>query len=72
MKLLSLSLWKNVSLTNFFLLFRMTEKYGMKLVFKKTFADFFTENITDRDNKALISRMSALEVIQLINPVPHN
>ena len=44
----------------------MAEKYGMKLVFKKTFADFFTENITDRDNKALISRMSALEVITLI------
>ena len=42
---------------------RMSEKYGMKLVFKKTFADYFTENIVDRDHKALIARMSALEVL---------
>ena len=42
---------------------RMSEKYGMKLVFKKTFADYFSENIVDRDHKALIARMSALEVL---------
>lgn len=40
---------------------KMAEKYGMKLVFKKTFADYFNENSTDRDHKSLLSRMSALE-----------
>ena len=46
----------------FCIVYRMAEKYGMKLVFKKPFADYFNENITDRDHKALIARMSALEV----------
>ena len=40
----------------------MAENYGMKLVFKKPFADYFNENCADRDHRSLLSKMSALEV----------
>ena len=44
----------------------MAEKYGIKLVFKKPFADYFNENSADRDHRSLLSKMSALEVSAVI------
>ncbi len=41
---------------------RMAEKYNMKLVEKKTFADYFDEKITSEDGRGLIGRMQSLEV----------
>lgn len=40
---------------------KMAEKYGMKLIFKKPFAEFFKEQITQNEGRALIGRMQALE-----------
>ena len=40
----------------------MAEKYNMKLVEKKTFADYFDEQITKEDGRGLIGRMQSLEV----------
>jgi len=40
----------------------LCEKYGMKLVEWKPFAQFFEENSKDKENFRLIRRMQALEV----------
>ena len=40
----------------------MAEKYGMKLVYKTPFAEFFNKHVENRDHKNLLSRMQALEV----------
>lgn len=44
-------------------LFRLAEKYGMKLVYKKTFAEFYEEKISKQEPRALIGKMQALEVV---------
>ncbi|XP_074645129.1 mRNA cap guanine-N(7) methyltransferase-like [Tubulanus polymorphus] len=40
---------------------KLAEKYGMKLVSRKPFSEFFSENITKGDHRSLIGRMQALE-----------
>ena len=40
----------------------MAEKYGMKLIKRLSFADYFKENIEKGEARSLISRMQALEV----------
>lgn len=40
---------------------KMAEKHGMKLVYKKPFADFFNEYVQDFEHKSLLGRMKALE-----------
>lgn len=50
--------------------FRMAAKYGMKLVYRKTFAEFFDEQIHNGEGRSLLGRMQALEVSWLwINKV---
>ncbi|XP_030645161.1 mRNA cap guanine-N(7) methyltransferase [Chanos chanos] len=39
----------------------MAKKYNMRLVYKKTFYEFFQEKIKNEQNKLLMQRMSALE-----------
>lgn len=39
----------------------MAKKYNMRLVFKKTFSEFFQEHVTDEQHKSLMQRMHALE-----------
>lgn len=41
---------------------RMAEKYGMKLVYRKPFADLFEEHIKNGEGRGLIGRMQGLEV----------
>lgn len=41
---------------------RMVKKYNMKLVYKKTFLEFYEEKIKNNENKMLLKRMQALEV----------
>ncbi|XP_077982335.1 mRNA cap guanine-N(7) methyltransferase-like [Glandiceps talaboti] len=48
-------------LVYFPLLVKMAEKYKMKLVYKKTFAQFFKDMVKDKENEELLSRMQALE-----------
>lgn len=41
----------------------MAEKYGLKLISKKPFAEFFNENVNVAgENRGLLGRMQALEV----------
>ena len=40
----------------------MAEKYGMKLVEKKTFAEYFNKMIESGEGRGLIGRMQSLEV----------
>ena len=48
----------------------MAKKYGLQLLFKKSFADFYKENTTEKindqnllkHNRELLWRMQALEV----------
>ncbi|CDR00361.1 unnamed protein product [Oncorhynchus mykiss] len=40
----------------------MAKKYNMRLVFKKTFSQFFEEHIKNDQHKMLMQRMQALEV----------
>nr|XP_002733014.2 PREDICTED: mRNA cap guanine-N7 methyltransferase-like [Saccoglossus kowalevskii] len=39
----------------------MAQKYKMKLVYKKTFCEFFKNMVKDKENEELVSRMQALE-----------
>lgn len=48
-------------LVYFPLLIEMAKKYGMKLVYKMTFREFYEEKIKDEENKMLLKRMQALE-----------
>ncbi|XP_023563273.1 mRNA cap guanine-N7 methyltransferase [Octodon degus] len=48
-------------LVYFPLLTQMLKKYNMKLVYKKTFMEFFEEKIKNNENKMLLKRMQALE-----------
>ncbi|KFO26911.1 mRNA cap guanine-N7 methyltransferase [Fukomys damarensis] len=48
-------------LVYFPLLTEMLKKYSMKLVYKKTFMEFFEEKIKNNENKMLLKRMQALE-----------
>lgn len=41
---------------------RMAKKYNMRLVYKKTFREFFDEKVKDEKNKVLMQWMQALEV----------
>lgn len=41
---------------------RMAKKYSMKLVYKKTFREFYEENMKNEEHKMLLKRMKALEV----------
>jgi mRNA (guanine-N7-)-methyltransferase len=41
---------------------RMAKKYNMKLIYKKTFLEFYEEKIKNNENKMLLKRMQALEV----------
>lgn len=40
----------------------MVKKYNMKLIYRKTFMEFFEEKIKNNENKMLLKRMQALEV----------
>jgi len=42
--------------------YRMAEKYNMKLLFKVPFADYFQQKIHNSENRGLIGRMQGLEV----------
>ncbi|XP_074060374.1 mRNA cap guanine-N(7) methyltransferase [Macrotis lagotis] len=48
-------------LVYFPLLIEMAKKYNMKLVYKKTFLEFYEEKIKNVENKVLLKRMQALE-----------
>ncbi|XP_060713190.1 mRNA cap guanine-N7 methyltransferase [Tachysurus vachellii] len=48
-------------LVYFPLFVEMAKKYNMRLVYKKTFHQFFEEKIKDERNKSLMQRMHALE-----------
>ena len=48
-------------LLNFDVLIKLASKHNLKLVFKKTFAEFFDDNSKVGQNKELISIMRALE-----------
>lgn len=48
-------------LVYFPLLTEMAKKYNMKLVYKKTFLEFYEEKIKNNENKMLLKRMQALE-----------
>ncbi|KAL0961683.1 hypothetical protein UPYG_G00330380 [Umbra pygmaea] len=39
----------------------MAKKYNMRLVFKKTFSEFFEEHIKNEEHRSLMQRMQALE-----------
>ncbi|EDL09612.1 mRNA cap guanine-N7 methyltransferase isoform 2 [Mus musculus] len=39
----------------------MAKKYNMKLIYKKTFLEFYEEKIKNNENKMLLKRMQALE-----------
>lgn len=53
---------------NFFIFFRMAKKYNMRLVYKKTFREFFEEKVKDEKNKVLMQWMQALEVCGSVLP----
>ncbi|XP_069476908.1 mRNA cap guanine-N7 methyltransferase isoform X3 [Ambystoma mexicanum] len=40
---------------------RMAKKYKMKLVYKKTFREFYEEKILDKEHRSLLERMQSLE-----------
>ena len=42
--------------------YRMAEKYNMKLLFTFPFADYFQQKIRSSENRGLIGRMQGLEV----------
>ncbi|KAL3860394.1 hypothetical protein ACJMK2_010519 [Sinanodonta woodiana] len=42
-------------------LIKLAEEYGMKLCFKKTFAEYFNEQIKNPEHRSLLGRMQALE-----------
>lgn len=42
--------------------FRMAKKHGMKLVYKKTFSDFFNTFKEEGEGRSLLGKMQALEV----------
>ncbi|XP_051019482.1 mRNA cap guanine-N7 methyltransferase [Acomys russatus] len=48
-------------LVYFPLLTEMAKKYNMKLIYKKTFLEFYKEKIKNNENKMLLKRMQALE-----------
>lgn len=48
-------------LVYFPLLTEMAKKYNMKLIYKKTFREFYEEKIKNNENKLLLKRMQALE-----------
>lgn len=48
-------------LVYFPLLIEMVKKYNMKLIYKKTFREFYEEKIKNGENKMLLRRMQALE-----------
>lgn len=57
---------------NFFIFFRMAKKYNMRLVYKKTFREFFEEKVKDEKNKVLMQWMQALEVCSSVLNVGTN
>lgn len=48
-------------LVYFPLLIEMAKKYKMKLVYKKTFREFYEEKIADKEHRNLLERMQSLE-----------
>uniref|UniRef100_A0A8C6R5T0 mRNA cap guanine-N(7) methyltransferase n=1 Tax=Nannospalax galili TaxID=1026970 RepID=A0A8C6R5T0_NANGA len=48
-------------LVYFPLLTEMAKRYNMKLIYKKTFLEFYEEKIKNNENKMLLKRMQALE-----------
>ncbi|KAL8182346.1 UNVERIFIED_CONTAM: hypothetical protein K2H54_053756 [Gekko kuhli] len=48
-------------LVYFPLLIEMAKKYGMKLVYRKTFREFYEEKIKNEEHKMLLKQMQALE-----------
>jgi mRNA (guanine-N7-)-methyltransferase len=50
----------------------MAAKYCMKLVYKKTFAEFFKEQISRGEGRVLIQRMQGLEVSSVQEQYNHN
>ncbi|KAM4688953.1 mRNA cap guanine-N(7) methyltransferase [Discoglossus pictus] len=48
-------------LVYFPMLVEMAKKYNMKLIYKKTFQDFFEEKVKNEEQKMLLKKMQALE-----------
>ncbi len=44
----------------------MAERYGLKLVYKTPFAEFFEQQLKLNDGRGLLGRMQALEVQNLL------
>lgn len=40
----------------------MAKKYGMKLIYKKTFGEFYEEKVKNEEHKILLQQMQGLEV----------
>lgn len=45
------------------------KKEGLKLIMRKSFRDFFTQQVRDSDSKKLLERMDALETVREDGPV---
>lgn len=43
----------------------MAKKYKMKLIYKRTFKEFFEEKVKNVEQKTLLNKMQALEVLLL-------
>lgn len=46
----------------FEIVLRLAEDYGMKLLYRKSFAEFFSENAEKGEYRGLLNRMQGLEV----------
>jgi len=51
---------------------RLAKKFNMKLVYKKTFAEFFKEKYQCRQHRTLLEKMNALEVCTCPSLPPKN
>lgn len=49
----------------------MAKKYGMKLVYKKTFREFYEEKVKNEEHKMLLKQMQALEVSKVHEMICH-
>lgn len=47
---------------SFIIVSRLAEDYGMKLLYRKSFAEFFSENAEKGEYQGLLNRMQGLEV----------
>ena len=50
---------------------RLADDYGMKLLYKKPFAEFFSENAEKGEYRSLLNKMQGLEVRKFIFLYPY-